>query len=168
MERESSIVVAGGCFWGVEEYYRQLKGVISTRVGYAQGVSDHPTYEAVCTMETGHTEVVEVTYDSGQLSLEKILEHLFRMIDPTSLNQQGNDVGTQYRTGVYYKTREERNIIEQFIAQEQQAYSVPIAVEVEPLKTFWEAEPMHQKYLVKNPNGYCHINFSLIKPSEKA
>lgn len=164
----AKIVLGGGCFWGVEEYYRRLKGVLSTRVGYAQGVTDHPTYEEVCSMETNHAEVVEVTYDPSILSLEKILEHLFRMIDPTSLNQQGNDIGTQYRTGVYYETADERKVIEKFIAKEQQAYSVPIVVEVEPLKTFWEAEPMHQQYLVKNPNGYCHINFQLIKPSERA
>ncbi len=164
----AKIVLGGGCFWGVEEYYRRLKGVLSTRVGYAQGVTDHPTYEEVCSMETNHAEVVEVTYDPSILPLEKILEHLFRMIDPTSLNQQGNDIGTQYRTGVYYETADERKVIEKFIAKEQQAYSVPIVVEVEPLKTFWEAEPMHQQYLVKNPNGYCHINFQLIKPSERA
>lgn len=161
------IVVAGGCFWGVEAYYQQLKGVIHTEVGYAQGVVDHPTYEAVCTMETDHAEVVKITYDADVISLEKILEHLFRMIDPLSLNQQGNDIGTQYRTGIYYSDKTDLPTIKQFIAKEQQAYSAPIAVEVEPLKTFWPAEDFHQAYLLKNPQGYCHINFALIKPSER-
>lgn len=161
-----SIVVAGGCFWGVEEYYKRLKGVISTKVGYAQGFTEEPSYEAVCTMETDHAEVVEVTYDANVITLENILEHLFRMIDPLSLNQQGGDVGTQYRTGVYYSDPQDLPIIKAFFAQEQQAYSAPIAVEVEPLKTFWQAEEMHQDYLAKNPRGYCHINFALIKPRE--
>ncbi len=160
------IVVAGGCFWGVEEYYKRLKGVISTRVGYAQGITDNPTYQEVCTMETDHAEVVEVTYDADVIPLEMILEHLFRMIDPLSLNQQGGDVGTQYRTGIYYSDPQDLPIIKAFIAKEQQAYSAPIAVEVERLKSFWQAEDMHQKYLEKNPNGYCHINFNLIKPRE--
>lgn len=160
------IVVAGGCFWGVEEYYKRLKGVISTEVGYAQGITENPSYEAVCTMETDHAEVVKIEYDANIIPLQKILEHLFRMIDPISLNQQGGDVGTQYRTGVYYSDRTDLPTIKAFIAQEQQAYSAPIAVEVEPLKAFWHAETMHQDYLEKNPRGYCHINFSLIKQSE--
>ena len=117
-------------------------------------------------METDHAEVVKIEYDADIISLEKILEHLFRMIDPLSLNQQGGDVGTQYRTGIYYSDRTDLPTIKAFIAQEQQAYSAPIAVEVEPLKSFWPAETMHQDYLEKNPLGYCHINFALIKPSE--
>lgn len=161
-----TIVVAGGCFWGVEEYYKRLKGVISTKVGYAQGITESPTYEAVCTMETDHAEVVEVTYDANVITLENILEHLFRMIDPLSMNQQGGDVGTQYRTGVYYQDSQDLPIIKAFFNQEQEAYSAPIAVEVEPLKIFWQAETMHQDYLSKNPQGYCHINFALIKPRE--
>lgn len=160
------IVVAGGCFWGVEEYYKRLKGVISTEVGYAQGITDNPSYEEVCTMTTDHAEVVKVIYDADIISLEKILEHLFRMIDPLSLNQQGGDVGTQYRTGVYYSDRNDLPAIKAFISKEQQAYSAPIAVEVEPLRSFWSAEEMHQDYLEKNPRGYCHINFALIKPNE--
>lgn len=161
------IVVAGGCFWGVEAYYQQLKGIVATEEGYAQGVVDHPTYEAVCTMETDHAEVVKIIYDANVIALEKILEHLFRMIDPLSLNQQGNDIGTQYRSGIYYSDKTDLPIIKQFISKEQQAYSAPIAVEVEPLKTFWPAEDFHQDYLLKNPQGYCHINFALIKPSER-
>lgn len=160
------IVVAGGCFWGVEEYYKRLKGIISTEVGYAQGVTEEPTYEAVCTMETDHAEVVKIQYDATLISLEKILEHLFRIIDPISLNQQGGDVGTQYRTGIYYIDRFDAATIKKFIANEQQAYGAPIAVEVEPLKHFWHAEEKHQDYLQKNPTGYCHVNFALIKPSE--
>lgn len=165
-ENIQEIVVAGGCFWGVEEYYQRLKGVIATETGYAQGIKDNPTYEEVCTMTTDHAEVVKVTYDADVISLEKILEHLFRMIDPISLNQQGGDVGTQYRTGVYYTNNADLPIIKAFITKEQQAYSAPIAVEVEKLTKMWPAEEYHQTYLQKNPSGYCHINFSLIKPNE--
>lgn len=160
------IVVAGGCFWGVEEYYKRLKGIVATEVGYAQGITEDPTYQEVCTMATDHAEVVKIAYDAELISLEKILEHLFRFIDPISLNQQGGDVGTQYRTGIYYTDRTDLPIIKKFIGQEQQAYSTPIAVEVEPLKHFWSAESMHQDYLAKNPTGYCHVNFALIKPNE--
>jgi peptide-methionine (S)-S-oxide reductase len=163
----SKIVVAGGCFWGVEEYYRRLKGTISTRVGYAQGNLKDPSYYEVKTGTTNHAEVVEVTYDSTVISLPQILDHLFRMIDPTSLNKQGGDIGTQYRTGVYYLEEKDRLIIEQFIQEKQKEYSAKIVVEVQKLILFYDAEDYHQKYLIKNPRGYCHVDFSTIKPEEK-
>lgn len=161
------IVVAGGCFWGVQEYYRRLKGILTTKVGYAQGFVVDPVYTEVKTGSTLHAEVVYLEYDPTIISLTSILEHLFRMIDPTSLNRQGGDIGTQYRTGVYYYDDNEAVIIRDYIAQRQKEYRRPIVVECEPMKTFYDAETYHQDYLVKNPQGYCHVDFSLIKEDEK-
>lgn len=157
---------AGGCFWGIEAYFAQLKGVENTRVGYSQGTTGRPTYQQVCTGLTGHAEVCEVTYDEKILSLPKLLEHFFRVIDPTTLNRQGPDVGTQYRTGVYYASEEDKEVIINFINEMQLRYSAPIVVEVEPVGHFFPAEDYHQSYLVKTPGGYCHINLSLAKPDE--
>ncbi len=157
------IVVAGGCFWGVAEYYRRLKG----EAGYAQGKTENPTYEQVSYTDTNHVEVVEVTYDESKISLMKILEHLFRMIDPTSLNKQGNDVGTQYRTGIYYSDPTDLETIKTFIGLQRKKYVKEIVVEVEPLDKFWKAEEYHQDYLIKNPTGYCHIDMSLIEDHER-
>ena len=163
---ENRIYLAGGCFWGVAEYYRRLKGVISTKVGYAQGHTQAPSYREVCTGMTNHTETVEVLYNPEEITLDQIIEHFFRMIDPTSLNKQGNDIGTQYRSGIYSTNVLELEFIENQIKTYQNRYTDPIVVEVEPLKNFYEAEIEHQDYLVKNPSGYCHINFNLIKPEE--
>lgn len=161
------ITIAGGCFWGVEAYYSQLKGVINTRAGYANGLIKNPTYEQVKTGATNFVEAVEIEYDEKIITLEKILEHLFRFIDPTSINQQGNDYGTQYRTGIYYTDLKDREISLNFIYNEQKKYKKPITVEVKPLINFYEAEEYHQKYLEKNPGGYCHVNLKLIKKEEK-
>lgn len=161
------IWLAGGCFWGVEAYFLQLKGVLSTRVGYGQGVTEQPTYQQVCTGMTGHTEVCEVTYDEMVLPLPKILEHFFRIIDPTTLNRQGPDWGTQYRTGVYYTADEDKAVINGFIEKMQTRYTAPIVVEVEPVAHFYPAEEYHQQYLAKTPGGYCHVNLHLAKPDER-
>lgn len=161
-----TIYLAGGCFWGVAEYYRRLKGIFSTEVGYAQGTTENPTYREVCTQTTNHTETVEVVYNTDEISLEKVIEHFFRMIDPTTLNRQGNDIGTQYRSGIYSKDLEEVEEIIKMVESYQAHYDKPIVVEVEQLKEFYKAEEDHQDYLVKNPFGYCHINFNLIKPEE--
>jgi len=161
------IVVAGGCFWGVEEFYRRAKGIIDTQVGYAQGHKEDATYQEVCASTTGHTEVVKLTYDETVISLEKVLELLFRIINPTSLNRQGNDIGPQYRSGVYYFSEEDKDIITTFIASKQPLYERKIQVEVEPVGLFIKAEDYHQLYLVKNPSGYCHVNMGLLKPEEK-
>ncbi|HEY8436691.1 MAG TPA: peptide-methionine (S)-S-oxide reductase MsrA [Haloplasmataceae bacterium] len=161
------IVVAGGCFWGVEAYYSRLKGIISTRCGYANGNIENPTYEQVCKGDTQFVEAVYLRYDESAITLEKILEHLFRFIDPTSLNRQGEDVGTQYRTGVYYIDETDRDIALQYIQKRQPEYDKPIVVEVLPLKNFYEAEEYHQQYLIKNPTGYCHVNLNLIRPDER-
>ena len=161
------IVVAGGCFWGVEEYYRRLKGVEVTRVGYAQGIRPNPSYQQVCTGATHHAEVVEVTYDPAVLPLEKVLEHLFRIIDPTSLNKQGHDVGTQYRVGVYPIDPQDLESVKTYVQTRAKEYTKPLVLELEMLREFYDAEDYHQKYLVKNPGGYCHVNMGLIKPEEK-
>lgn len=163
---QKRIVVAGGCFWGVQEYYRRLKGVIQTRVGYAQGFVVNPQYGEVKKGLTNHAEVVEVIYDASILSLVQVLDHLFRMIDPTSLNQQGEDIGTQYRTGIYYLDDQDLPLIQNFLQEKQKKYKAKIVVEVEKLKKFYDAEEYHQDYLVKNPRGYCHVDFSKIKASE--
>lgn len=162
-----TLYVAGGCFWGVSHYYDQLKGVLNTTVGYANGTTENPTYQEVCSQVTNHTETVMVEYDENTITLEKIVDHLMRMIDPTSLNRQANDIGTQYRSGVYSTDKEEVMKIKQLVASYQPNYRKPLVVEVEELSSFYEAEEYHQKYLVKNINGYCHIDFRLIKEDEK-
>lgn len=161
------IWLAGGCFWGVEAYFLQLKGVLDTQVGYGQGITDQPTYLQVSSGATGHTEVCEVTYDEKLLPLRKLLEHFFRIIDPTTLNRQGPDQGTQYRSGVYYATDYEKEVIVNFINEMQLHYPVPILVEVEAVKSFFPAEDYHQKYLEKTPGGYCHVNLGLAQPDER-
>lgn len=171
--REEEVIIvrkiwlAGGCFWGVEAYFRQLRGVIDTQVGYGQGMTDEPTYRDVCSGETGHTEICEVSYDENVLPLRKILEHYFRIIDPTTLNRQGPDRGTQYRTGIYYAEEPERVVIEDFLQDAQVGYTKPIVVEVEPFRCFFPAEEYHQDYLQKTPGGYCHINLNLARPEER-
>lgn len=162
-----TIYVAGGCFWGVSHYYDQLKGVINTTVGYANGTKENPTYQEVCSQTTNHTETVKIEYDEKEISLEKVVDHLMRMIDPTTLNRQANDIGTQYRSGIYSTDLTEVTTIKQLVLSYQPNYRKPIVVEVEELSSFYEAEEYHQKYLVKNSNGYCHIDFSLIKEDEK-
>lgn len=160
------IVVAGGCFWGVEEYYQRLKGVVDTKAGYAQGDHPHPTYEIVCKGDSNYAEVVKVFYDSNIINLKTILEHLFRIIDPTTLNRQGNDIGVQYRTGIYYSDPNDKIIIDAFLNEKQKHYSKKIVVESKPLTTFYLAEEYHQKYLQKKPSGYCHVDFSKINSAE--
>lgn len=151
------IVFAGGCFWGVEEYMSRIDGVIDTKVGYANGTKSNPTYEEVCTGKTGHAEVCYVKYDDRIIELTELLDRYWSIIDPTILNRQGNDTGTQYRTGIYYMDEEDLPIIKRSLEKERQKYHKPIVVEIQPLKTFYEAEEYHQRYLKKNPNGYCHI-----------
>lgn len=156
-----TIALAGGCFWGIDEFFSRKEGVLLTKSGYANGTVENPTYEQVCTGKTGHAETVWVEYDETETNLELLLTKFFKVIDPTSLNKQGNDVGTQYRTGIYYTSEEDRPVIEAFIAGRQAKYAAPIVVEVEPLKNFYPAEEYHQDYLKKNPRGYCHIDLSI-------
>lgn len=154
------IWLAGGCFWGIEAYVDQMSGVVKTSVGYANGNTVNPSYEEVCLGATGHTETVFVRYDPKLLALETLLTYYFMVIDPTSLNRQGNDRGSQYRTGIYYKDVADKEVIEEVIGKEQLKHSKPIVTEVLPLDCYYVAEEYHQKYLAKNPNGYCHIDLS--------
>jgi methionine-S-sulfoxide reductase len=155
-----SIVLAGGCFWGVQHYIKQIKGVTTTLVGYTAGETKFPTYELVCTGSTGHTEACKVDYNPEETNLNVLLDHFFFIIDPTLLNQQGMDIGTQYRTGIYYYEEEDLKIIKNYISTISSNYLDPIVVEVKPASEFWEAEEYHQEYLSKNPYGYCHIGES--------
>lgn len=158
----NEIWLAGGCFWGVEAYMARVPGVAATTVGYANGNTENPTYEDVCYRDTGHAETVHVKYDPARITLEELLDQFFLIIDPTSLNRQGNDNGSQYRTGIYYSNPEDRPIIEKAIAREQEKYTSPIVTEVEKLEQYFLAEEYHQKYLEKNPGGYCHVSFDTL------
>lgn len=154
------IYLAGGCFWGMEGYFKRINGVLSTETGYANGHTENPSYEQVCQQNTGHAETLKVEYDADVISLTDILRHFFRVIDPTTLNRQAHDVGTQYRSGIYYTDPADRDIIQATIKAEQGRYSKPIVVENLPLEQYFPAEEYHQDYLEKNPGGYCHIDIS--------
>lgn len=161
------IWLAGGCFWGVEAYFRQLKGVVATQVGYGQGGLANPSYEEVCRGQTGHAEICEVVYDETVLSLQQVLEHFLRIIDPTTLNRQGPDSGSQYRSGIYCQEPQEQRLIGAFLAAQQRNFTSPIVVEVELLRSFYAAEEYHQRYLEKNPRGYCHVDLSRAAAGER-
>jgi peptide methionine sulfoxide reductase msrA/msrB len=155
------IYLAGGCFWGVEAYMSRIDGVVDAVSGYANGNTVNPTYEDVSHRNSGHAETVQVRYDTREISLDEVLIYFFRIIDPTSLNRQGPDVGSQYRTGIYYVDPADRAVIDHRIEDVQKEYEQPVVVEVEPLAQFFEAEEYHQDYLEKNPGGYCHIDLTL-------
>lgn len=159
------IWLAGGCFWGVEAYFARIYGVASTDVGYANGRTEHPAYREL--HETGHAETVHLRYDPERVSLHDLLKSYFAIIDPLSVNRQGEDAGTQYRTGIYYRDENDRSVIDAFVREEQQKYKKPIATEVRPLENFWPAEEYHQNYLEKDPGGYCHVDFSSLKSQPK-
>ena len=152
-----TIYLAGGCFWGTEKYLSALEGVVTTEVGYANGRTENPSYEDVCYKNTGHAETVKVEYDANVLPLKDLLILFYEVIDPISINRQGNDVGTQYRTGIYYIDETDLPIIKDSLKELKREYPVPLAIEVEPLSNYYTAEEYHQKYLDKNPGGYCHI-----------
>ena len=156
--KHRQIWLAGGCFWGLEAYLDKLDGVVYADVGYANGNTENPTYEQVCYSNTGHAEAVYVQYDPQRIDLATLLTYFFKVVDPTSLNRQGNDRGIQYRSGIYYKDPADKATIEQVVAGEQKKYSTKIVTEVLPLRNYYVAETYHQKYLDKNPNGYCHID----------
>jgi len=156
-----NIIVAGGCFWGVEEYYKRLKGITNTKVGYAQSNIENPSYRDVCKGQTKAVEAVYLEFDESIISLEKVLEHLFRIIDPTSLNRQAMDVGTQYRTGIYFNNEKQNERAINFVNSIRKNYQNEIVVEIYPIENFYDAESYHQNYLVKNPSGYCHVDFSV-------
>lgn len=153
-----TIYLAGGCFWGLEAYMERVYGVADVVSGYANGKTENPTYDDVSHKNTGHAETLKIQYDPARVSLDNLLDYYLLVIDPTSLNKQGNDVGTQYRTGVYFTDEKDREIIEKKLEAEQKKYKDKIVVEVEKLSNFYEAEAYHQDYLDKNPYGYCHID----------
>lgn len=158
-----TIYFAGGCFWGTEHYMSQFDGVVETAVGYANGNVADPAYEEVYTDQTGHVECVKVIYDDEMISLATLCRLFFRSIDPLLLNRQGGDIGTRYRTGIYWNDTDDQAVVEEVYAEIQRKYNEPLVVEKSPLKCFYSAEEYHQKYLVKNPEGYCHLSLSTLK-----
>lgn len=151
-----TVYLAGGCFWGVQKYLDQFPGIVETEVGYANGAAERPTYEDVCRC-SGHAETVRVVYDDAVLPLNTLLEKYFDVIDPLSVNRQGHDTGVQYRTGIYAGDEATLAAARAYTEAVSRRLGAPAAVEVRPLEAFWPAEEYHQKYLDKNPNGYCHI-----------
>lgn len=162
------IILAGGCFWGTQEYLAGIPGVRGTSVGYANGRRPSPTYEAVCTGNTGYAEAVHVVYDPAVLSLPFLLQLFFESIDPTSVNRQGGDTGEQYRTGIYYLENEDRKMAKAELETLSLNINKPVAVELEPLHNYYLAEEYHQDYLKKNPGGYCHISPALFQKAKSA
>ena len=155
---QKTIYLAGGCYWGVEKYMQMIPGVVQTEVGFANGDTLNPTYQQVRYENTGHAETVRVVYDADRLPLEKLLRLFFRIIDPVSVDQQGEDVGHQYRTGVYYENAEDAQIARLELEKLEKQVGRPLAVECLALEHFFLAEEYHQKYLDKNPQGYCHLD----------
>lgn len=160
MNRE--LYIAGGCFWGVQEYYSRVSGVKETISGYANGYKENPTYQEVCTGDTGYVETVKIIYNSEEVTLKELIERFFMIVDPTQLNRQANDIGSQYRNGIYYIYEEDEAIIMDVIESKRPEYKKEIVTEVEKLDNFYSAEEYHQNYLKKNPGGYCHINFDTL------
>lgn len=156
------IYLAGGCFWGTQHFFKQIEGINRTEVGYANGNLPFPTYEQVYTDQTGYAETVRIEYNPEIITLEEILNLYFLTIDPTSLNKQGGDIGTRYRTGIYYTTPDDLPQIQKVYNTIEQKIGAKLAVEVAPLENFYPAELYHQDYLDKNPDGYCHIPRALI------
>lgn len=162
------IYLAGGCFWGTEHFIKQIQGVISTETGFANGHTEHPTYKEVYTDTTGYAETVKVEYDADVADLRFLLELYFKAIDPTSLNKQGEDEGTRYRTGIYYTDCGDLPIIQQVFNEVAQQYDRPLVVEVLPLSNYYAADEYHQDYLDKHPDGYCHLSPALFEFARKA
>ncbi|KNZ43026.1 peptide-methionine (S)-S-oxide reductase MsrA [Acetobacterium bakii] len=167
-ENNKEIILAGGCFWGTEKYFQAIKGVIKTEVGYANGKTPNPTYKEVCSGKTGHAEAVKLVYDASVVSLPFLLDMYYQVIDPVALNRQGNDVGTQYRTGIYYADPQDKPVILESLKELQTHFEKKLAIEVLPLENYSSAEDYHQKYLDKNPGGYCHIGTSAFKKAAQA
>lgn len=163
----ATIYLAGGCFWGLQLYMDNIPGVLNTKVGYANGGTQNPSYEAVCT-GSGHAETVRVEYDADIMPLPFLLELFFDVIDPVSVNRQGHDTGVQYRTGIYYESDADRSVIESALKGLSGRLGRPVAVECAPLVQFCPAESYHQKYLDKHPTGYCHIGLNKIKQAKHA
>ncbi len=151
------IYLGAGCFWGAERFLRQIRGVVFTEVGYANGNISHPTYREVATDSTGYAEAVHVKYDTDIIGLERLVQIYFKAVDPSAVNRQGNDVGTRYRSGIWYSDSKDLPSIRRVYDRFAGGLKAPIAIELKPLKNFYRAEEEHQNYLEKNPQGYCHI-----------
>ncbi len=162
-----TIYLAGGCFWGTAHLFSLVPGVSSTTAGYANSTVPSPSYEQVCTGHTGAAETVQVDYNPDSVGLTDLLKLFFKSIDPTSVNRQGNDCGTQYRTGIYYVDKSDAPVIETELATLQRRHTTPLAIEYGPLQNFYPAEEYHQDYLYKNPGGYCHVNPALFKEAKE-
>ena len=163
-----TIYFAGGCFWGTEHYFKMIKGVVGTTVGYANSIMENPSYKDVCSGDTLAAETVKVDYDPSLVSLEFLTRMFFHAIDPTSLNRQGNDIGTQYRTGIYYTDNEDLAEIYKVFEEQRSTTEGEIVVEVKALQNFYTAENYHQDYLDKNPDGYCHLPYTLFEFAREA
>ena len=163
-----TIYFAGGCFWGTEHYFKMIKGVVGTTVGYANSIMENPSYKDVCSGDTLAAETVKVDYDPSSVSLEFLTRMFFHAIDPTSLNRQGNDIGTQYRTGIYYTDNEDLAEIYKVFEEQMSTTEGEIVVEVKALQNFYAAEDYHQDYLDKNPDGYCHLPYTLFEFAREA
>ncbi len=167
-QKTKEIYFAGGCFWGTEYFFQQVRGVVSTEVGYANGTLKNPTYKEVSQGITGAAETVKIIYNPEIIDLDLLIDLYFKTIDPTSLNRQGNDIGTQYRTGIYYTDDKDHVLIQMKIEEIEKQFAHKIAVENKPLHSFYDAENYHQDYLNKNPGGYCHIPPDLFEFAKNA
>ena len=163
-----SICLAGGCFWGTEHLFQLIRGVVATEVGYANGKIENPTYEQVVSHTTGFAEAVKVKYDADEVNLPLLINIFFKSIDPTTIDRQGNDIGDNYRTGIYTTDEEAAETVKTEVAKLAKNYDKPVVVETIPLQNFYKAEDYHQDYLVKNPSGYCHIPLSVFEEAKKA
>jgi len=153
---KQTITVGGGCFWCLEAVYEQVDGVLAVESGYSNGAVQNPSYAQVCEGDTGHAEVVKVTFDADSISLREVLEIFFTIHDPTTLNRQGNDIGTQYRSGIYWQDEAQAAVAREVIAEANETHRGRVVTEVKPLQNYWRAEDYHQHYFANNPSaGYC-------------
>lgn len=157
------VTFAAGCFWGVQYYFDQVPGVVSSRVGYTGGQAKNPSYEEVCNRSTGHAEAVELTFDPAKISYGVLLKHFFRLHDPTQLNRQGPDIGDQYRSAIFYHDDVQKKLAEAAKVEAQKDFDQPIVTEITPATEFYEAEDYHQKYAERTGRGMCHVPFTQIK-----
>lgn len=162
------IHLAGGCFWGAERYLQLIPGVTFTQTGFANGNTPDPTYQQVYTDTTGYAETVLVRYDPDTVSLKFLLEMYFKAIDPLSVNKQGHDEGTRYRTGIYWSDPADEAVVREVAGAVAASLGQPLAVELEPLRNYYPADEYHQNYLVKHPDGYCHLPFALFEFARNA
>lgn len=161
------IYLAGGCFWGVDKYFSMLKGITYSESGYANGNKENPSYEDLINGLATHAEAVYLEYDDKVISLKEILEHFFRFVNPHTLFRQGNDIGIQYRSGIYFTNGDDEIIIKEFLNELEIKTNKKVVTECLPLKNYYKAEEYHQNYLDKNPSGYCHVDLNLLKKEER-